>query len=112
VKEGRKEGRMGKVPVRLKEVVYTLSPNQVHVMGGLFKDIPHKIGEKISGSWLNSIFFLGPLFGTYWSAFLLLSPPQNKSPCNPLLQNSCLDCSFICSSLFFLPIYVDRNGLP
>ena len=57
---------MGKVPVRLKEVVYTLSPNQVHVMGGLFKDIPHKISEKISRSWLNSIFLLAPLVGTYW----------------------------------------------
>lgn len=33
---------MGKVPIRLKEVVYTLSPFQQSVMGGLWKDLPHK----------------------------------------------------------------------
>lgn len=33
---------MGKVPIRLKEVVYTLSPFQQSVMNGLWKDLPHK----------------------------------------------------------------------
>lgn len=33
---------MGKVPVRLKEVVYTLSPFEQSVMSGLWKDMPHK----------------------------------------------------------------------
>lgn len=33
---------MGKVPVRLKEVVYTLSPFEQNVMSGLWKDLPHK----------------------------------------------------------------------
>jgi hypothetical protein len=33
---------MGKTPVRLKEVVYTLSPFQQSVMSGLWKDLPHK----------------------------------------------------------------------
>ena len=33
---------MGKVPIRLKEVVYTLSPFEQSVMGGLWKDLPHK----------------------------------------------------------------------
>jgi hypothetical protein len=33
---------MGKVPVRLKEVVYTLSPFEQSVMSGLWKDLPHK----------------------------------------------------------------------
>ena len=39
--------RMGKVPVRLKEVVYTISPFEVTVMSGLFKDMPKKIAEKV-----------------------------------------------------------------
>jgi len=33
---------MGKVPIRLKEVVYTLSPFEQSIMGGLWKDLPHK----------------------------------------------------------------------
>lgn len=33
---------MGKAPIRLKEVVYTLSPFEQSVMGGLWKDLPHK----------------------------------------------------------------------
>lgn len=39
---------MGKVPVRLKEVVYTLSPFQQGVMGGLWKDLPHKANHYFS----------------------------------------------------------------
>ena len=33
---------MGKVPTRLREVVYTLSPYQQTIMNGLWKDVPHK----------------------------------------------------------------------
>ena len=39
--------RMGKVPIRLKEVVYTISPFEVTVMSGLFKDMPKKFADKI-----------------------------------------------------------------
>ena len=39
---------MGKVPVRLREVVYTLSPFQQTVMGGLWKDAPAKLARKFS----------------------------------------------------------------
>lgn len=39
---------MGKVPIRLKEVVYTLSPFEQSVMGGLWKDLPHKAGHYFS----------------------------------------------------------------
>ena len=38
---------MGKVPIRLKEVVYTISPFETTVMSGLFKDMPQKFAEKI-----------------------------------------------------------------
>jgi hypothetical protein len=37
---------MGKVPVRLKEVVYTISPFETTVLSGLFKDLPHKFHDK------------------------------------------------------------------
>ncbi|GAB4814279.1 hypothetical protein N2152v2_001325 [Parachlorella kessleri] len=33
---------MGKAPIRLREVIYTLSPFQQSVMSGLWKDLPHK----------------------------------------------------------------------
>jgi hypothetical protein len=38
---------MGKVPIRLKEVVYTISPFEVTVMSGLFKDMPKKFADKV-----------------------------------------------------------------
>lgn len=43
----RPAGRMGKLPVRLKEVVYTVSPFEVSVLSGLWKDLPAKITKKV-----------------------------------------------------------------
>ena len=40
--------RMGKVPVRLREVVYTVSPFETTVLNGLWKDLPQKAHRKIS----------------------------------------------------------------
>jgi hypothetical protein len=48
---------MGKVPVRLREVVYTLSPFQQTVMGGLFKDIPGRVSRKVSENWVDVSLF-------------------------------------------------------
>ena len=39
--------RMGKLPVRLREVVYTVSPFEVSVLSGLWKDMPNKISKKV-----------------------------------------------------------------
>jgi len=39
---------MVKAPVRLKEVVYTLSPFEQSVLSGLWKDLPHKAGHYFS----------------------------------------------------------------
>lgn len=36
---------MGKTPIRLKEVVYTLSSFEQSVMSGLWKDLPHKMAH-------------------------------------------------------------------
>ncbi|KAI3450205.1 hypothetical protein Pfo_006870, partial [Paulownia fortunei] len=52
---------MGKQPVRMKAVVYALSPFQQKVMPGLWKDFPEKIAHKISDNWLNATLLLGPL---------------------------------------------------
>ncbi|KAI9118382.1 hypothetical protein K1719_010714 [Acacia pycnantha] len=56
---------MGKQPVRLKAVIYTLSPFQQKVMTGLWKDLPTKIHHKISENWISATLLLGPLVGTY-----------------------------------------------
>ncbi|XP_020583779.1 cytochrome b-c1 complex subunit 8-like [Phalaenopsis equestris] len=56
---------MGKTPVRMKAVVYSLSPFQQKIMPGLWKDLPNKIHHKISDNWLNTVLLLGPLIGTY-----------------------------------------------
>ncbi|CAA3020153.1 cytochrome b-c1 complex subunit 8 [Olea europaea subsp. europaea] len=56
---------MGKQPVRMKAVVYALSPFQQKVMPGLWKDLPGKISHKISENWISATLLLGPLVGTY-----------------------------------------------
>ncbi|KAJ7943662.1 Cytochrome b-c1 complex, subunit 8 protein [Quillaja saponaria] len=56
---------MGKQPVKMKAVVYALSPFQQKVMTGLWKDLPGKINQKVSENWLNAVLLIGPLVGTY-----------------------------------------------
>ncbi|KAF3789187.1 Cytochrome b-c1 complex subunit 8 [Nymphaea thermarum] len=56
---------MGKTPVRMKAVIYALSPFQQKVMSGLWKDIPHKIEKKVSENWIGATLLLTPLVGTY-----------------------------------------------
>ncbi|PON98981.1 Cytochrome b-c1 complex subunit 8s [Trema orientale] len=56
---------MGKQQVRMKAVVYALSPFQQKVMSGLWKDLPDKIHHKISENWHNAVLLLAPLVGTY-----------------------------------------------
>ncbi|RLM54175.1 hypothetical protein C2845_PM10G04160 [Panicum miliaceum] len=56
---------MGKVPVRMKAVVYALSPFQQKVMPGLWKDITTKIHHKVTENWISATLLLGPVVGTY-----------------------------------------------
>ncbi|XP_062110346.1 cytochrome b-c1 complex subunit 8-2, mitochondrial-like [Humulus lupulus] len=56
---------MGKQPVRMKVVVYALSPFQQKVMMGLWKDLPTKIHHKISENWLSAFLLISPLLATY-----------------------------------------------
>ncbi|CAA7388904.1 unnamed protein product [Spirodela intermedia] len=56
---------MGKTPVRMKAVVYALSPFQQKVMSGLWKDLPGKIHHKFSENWISATLLLTPLVGTY-----------------------------------------------
>ncbi|KAK9081277.1 hypothetical protein Syun_030640 [Stephania yunnanensis] len=56
---------MGKIPVRVKAVVYSLSPYQQKVMSGLWKDLPSKIHHKISENWISALLLVGPVVGTY-----------------------------------------------
>ncbi|CAL5222206.1 g4537 [Coccomyxa viridis] len=60
---------MGKVPIRLKEVVYTISPFETTVMSGLFKDVPGKLAEKIKHNWVDiGLFGALPTYLTMWYA--------------------------------------------
>ncbi|KAJ7964342.1 Cytochrome b-c1 complex, subunit 8 protein [Quillaja saponaria] len=56
---------MGKQPVKLKAVVYALSPFQQKVMTGLWKDLPSKIHHKVADNWISTSLLLGPLVGVY-----------------------------------------------
>ena len=60
---------------RLKEVVYTLSNHNQNVMSGLWKDLPYKITKKVKENWLDNLFFLVPLVGTYQCV------PVSRQPC-------------------------------
>lgn len=57
---------MGKMPVRLKAVTYTLSPYHQHVFSGLYKDLPYKLGKKFNENWVSALTLLTPIVGTYW----------------------------------------------
>ena len=46
-------------------MVYTLSNHNQNVMSGLWKDLPYKITKKVKENWLDNLFFLVPLVGTY-----------------------------------------------
>ncbi|XP_024371295.1 cytochrome b-c1 complex subunit 8-2, mitochondrial [Physcomitrium patens] len=59
---------MGKVPVRLKEVAYTISPYHQHVMTGLWKDIPYKLSKKFHENWVSAFTLVVPIVGTYMYA--------------------------------------------
>ncbi|RZC58063.1 hypothetical protein C5167_005366 [Papaver somniferum] len=56
---------MGKIPVRMKAVIYSLSPFQQQVMSGLWKDLPHKLTKKVSENWISASLLIGPLLGTH-----------------------------------------------
>ena len=67
------ESKMGKQPVKLKSVVYSLSPFQQKIMTGLWKDLPEKIHHKVSENWISTILLLAPVIGTYSYASLSIS---------------------------------------
>ena len=78
---------------RLKEVVYTLSNHNQNVMSGLWKDLPYKITKKVKENWLDNLFFLVPLVGTYQC--VPVPPPPRATPrarrppaCTVALANS------------------------
>ncbi|TXG49940.1 hypothetical protein EZV62_025815 [Acer yangbiense] len=56
---------MGKQPVRMKAVVYALSPFQQKIMPGLWKDLPGKIHHKVSENWISATLLITPLVGVY-----------------------------------------------
>ncbi|XVE68744.1 hypothetical protein DITRI_Ditri09bG0094100 [Diplodiscus trichospermus] len=56
---------MGKQPVKMRAVVYALSPFQQKIMSGQWKDLPAKISHKVSENWISATLLLGPVVGTY-----------------------------------------------
>ncbi|XP_008221841.1 PREDICTED: cytochrome b-c1 complex subunit 8-like [Prunus mume] len=56
---------MGKHPVQMRAVVYSLSPFQQKVMPGLWRDFTGKIHHKVSENWLSATLLLAPLVATY-----------------------------------------------
>lgn len=57
--------KMGKQPVKMRAVVYALSPFQQKVMPGLWKDLPAKIHHKVSENWLSATLLIAPLVAVH-----------------------------------------------
>lgn len=57
--------------------MYTLSNHNQNVMSGLWKDLPYKITKKVKENWLDNLFFLVPLVGTYQCVPV---PPPTRQP--------------------------------
>ncbi|EFJ12111.1 hypothetical protein SELMODRAFT_229220 [Selaginella moellendorffii] len=55
----------GVVAVRLREVVYTLSPNHLKIMPGLWKDLPEKIKHKLE-NWHYGVLVAVGFYGPVW----------------------------------------------
>ena len=57
---------MGKVPIRLKEVTYTLSPFEQKILPGLWKDFGYEVRKKLSNNLLDWMVAAVPVVGTVW----------------------------------------------
>eukprot|EP00192_Tetraselmis_astigmatica_P023305 CAMPEP_0117664582 /NCGR_PEP_ID=MMETSP0804-20121206/9305_1 /TAXON_ID=1074897 /ORGANISM="Tetraselmis astigmatica, Strain CCMP880" /LENGTH=74 /DNA_ID=CAMNT_0005471841 /DNA_START=86 /DNA_END=310 /DNA_ORIENTATION=+ len=58
-----------KLPFRLKQVVYTLSPYEQGIVGNWFKTAPYKLQQKVSENWFAvGVFGFAPLAATVWWA--------------------------------------------
>jgi hypothetical protein len=97
-RRGEERRRMGKVPVRMKAVVYALSPFQQQVMPGLWKDITTKIHHKVSENWISATLLLTPVIGTYQyvTSFLPLSHEPSR---RAVLPGSRVACRSDCGSI-------------
>ncbi|KAG0590124.1 hypothetical protein M758_1G072300 [Ceratodon purpureus] len=56
---------MGKVPVRLKEVTYSLSANHQYVWRGILHDFSYKTKKRFNDNWVSALWLLVPVFGSY-----------------------------------------------
>jgi len=64
---------MGKVPVRLKEVTYSLSPCHQYIWRGIFHDFSYKTKKRFNDNWVSALWLLVPVFGSYGSVGVSLS---------------------------------------
>lgn len=54
-------------PVRVKEVTYAVSPYNVSILQGLFKDLPHKVAHKVKGPLKDALLFgIIPVYAVMW----------------------------------------------
>ena len=64
--------KMGRAPVRLKEVVYGISSNKAEIMGSLGRDAFSTIAKKVGGGWFDvTVFGIAPVVGTVMCVYNL-----------------------------------------
>eukprot|EP00850_Spirogloea_muscicola_P001642 SM000006S19407 [mRNA] locus=s6:578344:578993:- [translate_table: standard] len=59
---------MGKLPVRVKHVMYTLSPFEQKILTGLYSDLSHDVTKKLKNNFVSWCFCAVPVVGTVWFA--------------------------------------------
>lgn len=69
-------GRCSLAARRLKEVVYTLSNHNQNIMTGLWKDAGYKLTKRVKENWVDNLFLLVPVIGTYQCAPATAPTPQ------------------------------------
>uniref|UniRef100_A0A0E0DXU5 Cytochrome b-c1 complex subunit 8 n=1 Tax=Oryza meridionalis TaxID=40149 RepID=A0A0E0DXU5_9ORYZ len=105
---------MGKTPVRMKAVVYALSPFQQKVMPGLWKDITTKIHHKVSENWISATLLLAPIVGTYEYASPILFPPLPSPPLPSRMRvkRICPDLGLVAHGSFCLGMMSRVGSVP
>ncbi|CAM8892428.1 unnamed protein product [Rhodiola kirilowii] len=79
---------MGKTPIKMKAVVYALSPFQQKIMPGLWKDLPGKIHHKVSENWISATLLLAPL-----AAFIPMAAQLVWTPIDVISQRLMIQTS-------------------
>ena len=101
---------MGKVPIRLREVVYTLSPFEQTVMNGVFKDVPEKLHRKFSEVRLVASLMLRSCWHLWLKIRMLVCSSAELGGRGSVFPCAC-GCHFCVSPEYILVVLTSASGV-